>query len=275
MNIDDGLNNNVVSPPLRMDESSLAVEHRIFFGEYYRNIYEKNKMIFPKNDRRRRGQHQDQGTVTEYEKAIVYEAYEVIFSEERFNVEAGQVISLVVTQGNMSGNLVLRMKIQDSNGEAIMQDLCLYQSEVAKKGLTQQVASSIIKMPHGEQHNLAFVVSFERIYNTDNLVIRVAEIQRYDHSTMGSFRWEPLSPSGAGYGSLHHIEHTIFLLKKNNGKYMKLQNFEVLNTEVRALLFKHSYGYDMSILDFGKLQSLQSTSFQLAKPQALSEPENA
>ncbi len=56
----------MVNPPLRIGESSLAVEHRIFFGEYYRSLYERNKMIFPKNERRRKGAHQDVATETEY-----------------------------------------------------------------------------------------------------------------------------------------------------------------------------------------------------------------
>jgi hypothetical protein len=43
---------------------------------------------------------------------------------------------------------------------------------------------------------------------------------------------------------------------KNNGVYLRLQHFEVLNTEIRSLLFKHSYGYDLAIVDFGKLQAI-------------------
>ena len=47
-------------------------------------------------------------------------------------------------------------------------------------------------------------------------------------------------------------------MKKNNDKYCRVNNYEVLNTEIRSLLFKHSYGYDLTLIDFGRLSSLQA-----------------
>lgn len=61
---------------------------------------------------------------------------------------------------------------------------------------------------------------------------------------------------GSSSGSMVHRELTIYLVKKSNGVYLRLQHFEVLNTEIRALMFKHSYGYDLAIVDFGKLQTI-------------------
>lgn len=36
-------------------EITLAVEHKIFFNEAYRNEYERNKLIIAKNDKRKKG----------------------------------------------------------------------------------------------------------------------------------------------------------------------------------------------------------------------------
>jgi hypothetical protein len=77
---------------------------------------------------------------------------------------------------------------------------------------------------------------------------------------MSTFIWDPISKAGSSYGSLVHDELTVYLIKKNNGVYMRLQHFEVLNTEIRSLLFRHSYGYDISILDFGRLQTIAKES---------------
>lgn len=109
-----------------------------------------------------------------------------------------------------------------------------------------------------QQQSLAFVVSFEKLFNSDALVIRIANISKYDPMVMTSFKWDPKAPSGSGVGSINHEEKTIYLVKKNNGKYCRVNNYEVLNTEIRSLLFKHSYGYDLTLIDFGRLSSLQA-----------------
>ena len=103
---------------------------------------------------------------------------------------------------------------------------------------------------------VAYVFSFEQIYSSENLVFRVIELYKYDPIGMTSFRWDPSGKVGSSNGSIKHRELTIYLVKKNNGVYLKLHHFEVLNTEIRSLLFKHSYGYDLAILDFGKLQAI-------------------
>ena len=95
-------------------------------------------------------------------------------------------------------------------------------------------------------------------------MIRVAELQRYDQVQMTSFKWEP--EGRASVGSLAHFEHNIFLVKKNNSQYQRLQHFEVLNSEIRSLLFKHAYGYDLALKDFGRLESIQNTTLRLRLP---------
>jgi len=75
-----------VNPTLRVSDSSLAVEHRIYFNEYYRQKYERNKVIIAKNDKRKKGLLFDKEMSTEFEKSVVYEAYDSIFAEDSFNV---------------------------------------------------------------------------------------------------------------------------------------------------------------------------------------------
>ena len=59
-------------------------------------------------------------------------------------------------------------------------------------------------------------------------------------------------------------------MKKSNGRYHRISNFEILNTEIRTLLFKHSYGYDLSLIDFGRLQTFQTAnSMQMRNVPAL------
>lgn len=66
---------------IKMAESSLAVEHKIFFNEAYRNEYERNKLIMVKNDKRKKGLLSDKKIDTDFEKSIVYESYENIYNE--------------------------------------------------------------------------------------------------------------------------------------------------------------------------------------------------
>lgn len=62
-------------------EITLAVEHKIFFNETLRNEYERNKLIIAKNDKRKKGMLQDKGLATDFDKAIVYEAYDQVYMD--------------------------------------------------------------------------------------------------------------------------------------------------------------------------------------------------
>mgnify|MGYP003342571108 CR=1 FL=1 len=69
------------------------MEHRIFFNEYYRSIYERNKKFNPNTDKKKKGLIVDQKLSTDFEMAIVYEAYDVIFAEDSFNVTSQQAMN--------------------------------------------------------------------------------------------------------------------------------------------------------------------------------------
>lgn len=192
-------------------EITLAVEHKIFFNEAYRNEYERNKLIIAKNDKRKKGMLQDKSLATEYEKSIVYEAQDAIFEETLALTTHSSVATsaaLCLLKGRMSEHLVLRVTISCAKFEAeavqlrrdsqelsvgttteeraavvvFSQDLCLYQSEVTKQQLAQQVASIIVKVPEEAQalldRVLAYALSIEKIFNSNNLVIRVTELKR-------------------------------------------------------------------------------------------------
>ena len=150
-------------------------------------------------------------------------------------------------------------------------ELCLYQSEATKQKTAHQVASIIVKVPDNLakaiNRVLAYACSFERLYNSEHFVIRIAEVKPYHADSMPEFQWDP--QGAPQHGSLHHTEQTIYLVRKNNLEYLRLSQYEILNTEIRSLLFKHAYGYDLALLDFGKLQALQSgQSLKLRQPHA-------
>ena len=88
------------------------MEHRIFFNEYYRSIYERNRKFNPIAEKKKKGLVFDKKISTDFEKAIVYEAYEVIFAEDSFNITSQQTMSFELRQGKMSGNLILKVGIQ-------------------------------------------------------------------------------------------------------------------------------------------------------------------
>ena len=70
------------------------------------------------------------------------------------------------------------------------------------------MTSIIIKVPDSLSQLLdrvlAYVVSFEKIFGTENLVIRVTEIKKYDWQVMSNYSFEP--HAGINYGSLIHAE---------------------------------------------------------------------
>lgn len=257
-------------------EITLAIEHKIYFNEIYRNEYERNKLIIAKNDKRKKGLLHDRSMNTDFDKSIVYEAFDILYTDllplstHQANSVVSQ-ISLGLLAGRMSGHKILKIAMETQhNKEAdaktvFMQDLCLYESDCTKQRLTQQTASIIVKIPEEHQLDrvLAVVVSFERLCNSDNFLIRVVEVQRYDDETMTKFQWDPMN-SPPSNGSLRYTEHTVYLVKKNNGQFVRLTQYEVLNTEFRALLFRHSYGYSQSVVEFGG--RLHSDALRLREP---------
>ena len=63
-------------------EDVLIVEHKIFFKEEYRAIYDKkNKNIRAKYDKKRQDLHRDVSLATDYETAVIYEAFSEVYNE--------------------------------------------------------------------------------------------------------------------------------------------------------------------------------------------------
>lgn len=44
-------------------------------------------------------------------------------------------------------------------------------------------------------------------------------------------------------GSTQFFTETVYLVRKNEGSYCRIDEYELINTELRTLLFMHSYGY--------------------------------
>lgn len=60
----------------------MAVEHKLFFNEYYRTEYDKNnKAILAKHDKKKKGLVQEKSISTDYDKSIVYEAFEPVYKD--------------------------------------------------------------------------------------------------------------------------------------------------------------------------------------------------
>jgi len=54
-------------------------------------------------------------------------------------------------------------------------------------------------------------------------------------------------------------------MKKNDKIYCRVFEYEILNTEVRTLLFMHSFGYFQTNVDFGNVRRF----FELAEDRHL------
>jgi hypothetical protein len=64
-------------------EDVLIVEHKIFFNEVYRAIYDrKSKNIMAKYDKKRQGLVKDISVSTDYKKSVIYEAYEQVYHDQ-------------------------------------------------------------------------------------------------------------------------------------------------------------------------------------------------
>lgn len=99
----------------------LIVEHRIFFKEQYRAVYDKkSKNIMAKYDKKRQGLVRDIELATEFEKSVLYEAFVPVYED---HVEVGaENLAIEVVRGKMSGNVKLRASLE--NG--MTRELCLF-----------------------------------------------------------------------------------------------------------------------------------------------------
>jgi len=68
---------------------------------------------------------------------------------------------------------------------------------------------------------------------------------------MSNFDWDP--DSAPQINSTYSSGEVIYLTKKTGEplEYCRITDFEILNTEVRAQLFSHAFGYDLKNTEFG------------------------
>lgn len=68
---------------------------------------------------------------------------------------------------------------------------------------------------------------------------------------MEEFNWRPEKAPMSG--STVFASETFFLVQKSASQFCRVQDFEILNTEIRSQLFMHSYGYLQTAVNFGNL----------------------
>ena len=76
---------NTVATPMTIGLSekwTLAVEHRLFFNDTFKLDYDKNnRVILGKHDKKKKGLVQEKSMSTDFEKSMIYEAFETVYSE--------------------------------------------------------------------------------------------------------------------------------------------------------------------------------------------------
>lgn len=108
----------------------LVLEHRCFFNEVVRTNWDnKKKKILMRHDRRLQGIVKDVETTTDFDKALCYEAYSVVYAHEFFlplqPQDLADHFSIELRRGDCSGNLMLELK---QSNAALVQTLCLFNS---------------------------------------------------------------------------------------------------------------------------------------------------
>lgn len=102
-------------------------------------------------------------------------------------------------------------------------------------------------------NTLALVVSIEKLYGAEDIiVVRLVVIQKADNHMMTEFYMDP--EGRPRDGSTKFCAETLYLVRKSNGTYCRVREYELLNTEIRTQLFMHSYGYVASNSDFGNIR---------------------
>ena len=113
------------------------------------------------------------------------------------------------------------------------------------------LAAALIKPPINKDFQcsdkfsaLAYTISLEKLMGRDDvIIIRISSIQRKFAADMGEFHWNSdLSPNMT---STDHSSEVMYLVKKIGEPfaYTRANEFEILNTESRAQLFSHAFGY--------------------------------
>ena len=258
-----------------MHEDVLIVEHKVFFNEQYRAVYDKkNKNIMAKYDKKRQGLVKDVCLTTDYEKSVIYEAFSPVYEDE-VNVQSTQrhdaeeILKIEILRGKMSGNIKLRVTFGKQEG-SMVKEMCLFAEEQQRshkicseivhvgnssptKAATSNLDGSMPIQSEAEQSTLAYVVSLEKLYGMEDiLVVRLVLIEKWDPNVMMEYSWNP--EGRPQEGSTQFSSQTLYLVKKSDSMYCRVTEYEILNTEIRTLLFMHSYGYIQANVDFGNVR---------------------
>jgi len=171
-------------------EDVLIVEHKIFFNEHYRSVYDKNnKKIMAKYDKKRQGLVRDMALSTEFEKSVIYEAYEPVFQEEvsiasSVKGHPSERAQVEILRGTMSKNIKLKVAFKEGTLE---KEIVFFAKDQAR---SHKLCSEIIHVVSPDSPTLAFVVSLEKIYGQDDvLVVRLVTVEKTDFLMMSEFDW--------------------------------------------------------------------------------------
>lgn len=162
----------------------LAVEHRCFFNELYRQNWDsKNKRIKLRLDKKKQGLVTDSQTETDFDQATLYEAFIDVYAGDVSLPlqEEGQAdhFDLTLKQGKRSGHLQLSVALKYSDLE---QTLFLFNSDAVKDGRSQNISSALLKPKHDDTKGqqaaaLAYVISIEKIFGRDDaLIVRIVSV---------------------------------------------------------------------------------------------------
>lgn len=231
-------------------EDVLIAEHKVFFSEQYRSAYDKkNKNIMAKYDKKRQGLVQDAQLETEFEKSLIYEAFQAVYSDQIQIVcsQGPSDVGVELLRGTMSGNIKLRVCLADEQPK----EMCLFANS---EGRSHKVCSEVVHIDSRANNGpLAFVISLEKMYGNEGIiVVRLVLVEKWDPNLMSEYSWNP--EGRPQEGSTQFFAETLYLVKKNDSLYCRVTEYEILNTEIRSLLFMHSYGYIQANMDFGNVR---------------------
>ena len=162
-------------------EDVLIVEHKIFFKEEYRAIYDKkNKNIRAKYDKKRQDLHRDVSLSTDYETAVIYEAFSEVFNDQISIMSTQQqdhqeILDIQILRGKMSNTITLRVTFLNHE---MTKEMCLFSDKLER---SHKICSEIIHVGNNNDSTLAFVISVEKLYGLEEIiVVRAVIIEKWD-----------------------------------------------------------------------------------------------
>jgi hypothetical protein len=154
--------------------------------------------------------------------------------------EVVEGLGLEISRGKMSKNIKLTVHL--NNHEDMVRELCLFAEQQER---SHKICSEIIHVvpksnqmemseaPYYQSSTLAFVISLEKIYGCEDIiVVRIVLIEKWDQLVMTEYSWSPEARPQAG-GTQFNSE-TLYLVKKSDGLYCRVHEYEILNTEIRT-----------------------------------------